>query len=64
MDKDMANYVLEDTRISTLQRKLTKEQYLNLSLNFFYFFIFTLTNSYKIFCLIVFIETRQEERSD
>ena len=25
LDKDMANYVLEDTRLSTLQRKLSKE---------------------------------------
>ena len=26
LDRDMGNYVLEDTRLSTLQKKLTKER--------------------------------------
>ena len=52
LDRDMGNYVLEDTRLSTLQKKLTKELFI---------LIFSFWGLYKPFKIKTFFSQKKKE---
>ena len=51
LDRDMGNYVLEDTRLSTLQKKLTKELFI---------LIFSFWGLYKPFKIKTFFSQKKK----